>query len=418
MVALASLLVALVAAIHVYILVLEMFLWRTPRGLKAFRMDQDFADRSATLAANQGLYNGFLAAGLIWGLLAADPVGFQVKVFFLALHHRRRPVRRRDGQSADPAGPGVAGRARARRGRLSPDRPPPDGALSATSQEPTRGSRRTRHSRGLPMTPLSPSPIAPPPVDDPDDDDRLIGRVLSRREVLALMGLASVGVVAAACAPGATGSAVAPGSAAAAPAPVPSASAAAIASATANALPACVVVPELTEGPYYVDEKIERSDIRIDSADGAAVEGALLRIDWVVSQVDGSACIPLEGVLVDVWHCDALGNYSDVQGEVGHDYLRGYVHTDADGKATITTIYPGLVLGSGGPHPLQDPHGSGARRAASNSRHSCSSTTPSANRSTARASYASKGTAGRPERGRRHLPAEPGTDPAERGPGR
>ena len=83
MATLAVLLVAIVAAIHVYILVLEMFLWRTPRGLKAFRMDQAFADRSATLAANQGLYNGFLAAGLIWGLLAADPVGFQVKLFFL-----------------------------------------------------------------------------------------------------------------------------------------------------------------------------------------------------------------------------------------------------------------------------------------------------------------------------------------------
>jgi protocatechuate 3,4-dioxygenase beta subunit len=48
---------------------------------------------------------------------------------------------------------------------------------------------------------------------------------------------------------------------------------------------------------------------------------------------------------VDVWHCDALGNYSDVQGEVGHDYLRGYVHTDANGKATITTIYPGWYSG-------------------------------------------------------------------------
>ena len=80
----AAVLVALVAAIHIYILVLEMFLWRTPRGLKAFGMDQDFADRSATLAANQGLYNGFLAAGLIWGLIASDPVGFQVRVFFLA----------------------------------------------------------------------------------------------------------------------------------------------------------------------------------------------------------------------------------------------------------------------------------------------------------------------------------------------
>jgi putative membrane protein len=79
----AAVLVAVVAAIHVYILVLEMFLWRTPRGLKAFGTDQAFADQSATLAANQGLYNGFLAAGLVWGLLAADPVGFQVSVFFL-----------------------------------------------------------------------------------------------------------------------------------------------------------------------------------------------------------------------------------------------------------------------------------------------------------------------------------------------
>ena len=80
---LATVLVLLVAAIHVYILVLEMFLWRTPRGLRAFGLDQAFADRSAPLAANQGLYNGFLAAGLLWGAVAADPVGFQVRVFFL-----------------------------------------------------------------------------------------------------------------------------------------------------------------------------------------------------------------------------------------------------------------------------------------------------------------------------------------------
>ena len=80
---LATVLVLLVAAIHVYILVLEMFLWRTPRGLRTFDLDQAFADRSAPLAANQGLYNGFLAAGLLWGAVAADPVGFQVRVFFL-----------------------------------------------------------------------------------------------------------------------------------------------------------------------------------------------------------------------------------------------------------------------------------------------------------------------------------------------
>ena len=76
-------LVLFVAAIHAYIIVLEMFLWRTERGRRAFGTDQAFADQSATLAANQGLYNGFLAAGLVWGALDADRVGFQVRVFFL-----------------------------------------------------------------------------------------------------------------------------------------------------------------------------------------------------------------------------------------------------------------------------------------------------------------------------------------------
>jgi putative membrane protein len=84
---LATGLVLIVALIHVYIVILEMFLWRKERGRRAFGTDQEFADRSATLAANQGLYNGFLVAGLVWGVLASvsgsDPIGFQVKVFFL-----------------------------------------------------------------------------------------------------------------------------------------------------------------------------------------------------------------------------------------------------------------------------------------------------------------------------------------------
>ena len=84
MATIATALIVLVAAIHVYIVVLEMFLWRTPRGLRAFGTDQAFADASAALAANQGLYNGFLVAGLVWGLLASDPVGFPVRIFFLA----------------------------------------------------------------------------------------------------------------------------------------------------------------------------------------------------------------------------------------------------------------------------------------------------------------------------------------------
>jgi putative membrane protein len=80
----ANLLVALVAALHVYFLVLEMFLWTKPLGLKTFRNSPEKARESAVLAANQGLYNGFLAAGLIWGLVQAVPgFAFQIKVFFL-----------------------------------------------------------------------------------------------------------------------------------------------------------------------------------------------------------------------------------------------------------------------------------------------------------------------------------------------
>ena len=84
MIWLANVLVALVAALHVYFLVLEMFLWTKPLGLKTFRNSLEKAQQSAVLAANQGLYNGFLAAGLIWGLVQSNPgFAFQIKVFFL-----------------------------------------------------------------------------------------------------------------------------------------------------------------------------------------------------------------------------------------------------------------------------------------------------------------------------------------------
>ncbi|HAT2611259.1 TPA: DUF1304 domain-containing protein [Kluyvera intermedia] len=79
---LANILIALVAAIHVYILVLEMFLWDTKTGRKAFNLSPDFARDTRVMAANQGLYNGFLAAGLLWGLWLGD-AGFPVKLFFL-----------------------------------------------------------------------------------------------------------------------------------------------------------------------------------------------------------------------------------------------------------------------------------------------------------------------------------------------
>ncbi len=79
----ASVLVGLVALIHVYILVLEMFLWNTPKGRKVFNTTPEFAAASKVLAANQGLYNGFLAAGLIWSLLLGAS-GRPVALFFLA----------------------------------------------------------------------------------------------------------------------------------------------------------------------------------------------------------------------------------------------------------------------------------------------------------------------------------------------
>ena len=74
--------VGLVAALHLYFLVLEMFLWKKPLGRRIFGLSREFADSTASLAANQGLYNGFLAAGLLWGLGLGD-AGFSIRVFFL-----------------------------------------------------------------------------------------------------------------------------------------------------------------------------------------------------------------------------------------------------------------------------------------------------------------------------------------------
>ena len=80
--AIAAIAVLIIAALHVYFLVLEMFLWTKPMGLRTFRMTPEHAKATAPLAANQGLYNGFLAAGLLWGVLLG-PAGFNVRVFFL-----------------------------------------------------------------------------------------------------------------------------------------------------------------------------------------------------------------------------------------------------------------------------------------------------------------------------------------------
>src|SRR5580698_4009807 len=79
----ALVLAGLVAALHVYFMVLEMYFWNKPLGLKTFQRTQAQADESFGLAKNQGLYNGFLAAGLVWGIAAEPAFGFQIRLFFL-----------------------------------------------------------------------------------------------------------------------------------------------------------------------------------------------------------------------------------------------------------------------------------------------------------------------------------------------
>ncbi len=108
----------------------------------------------------------------------------------------------------------------------------------------------------------------------------------------------------------------------------------------------CVVTPALTEGPYFVDEHLNRSDIRADPTTGVVRPGVLLTLGVALSQVSSAgACTPMAGALVDVWHCDALGTYSDVQGAIGQKFLRGYQVTDASGLAQFITIYPGWYTG-------------------------------------------------------------------------
>ena len=149
-----------------------------------------------------------------------------------------------------------------------------------------------------------------------------IGRLLSRRAALALIGL---------------GGAVLFGAFARR------------SKAQSTGLPACVVRPEQTEGPFFVDEHLNRSDIRSDPATGAVKAGVPLRVTFKVSRVSGNRCAPLAGAQVDVWQCDAAGAYSDVRDSggstVGQKFLRGYQTTDANGAVTFTTIYPGWYSG-------------------------------------------------------------------------
>lgn len=131
---------------------------------------------------------------------------------------------------------------------------------------------------------------------------------------------------------------------------------------TAQSLPGCVVRPQQTEGPYFVDERLNRSDVRSNPADGAIKTGVPLRLVFQVSQVNGNQCQPLGGAMVDIWHCDAAGVYSDVQETQEQKFLRGYQTTDASGTVQFITIYPGWYPGRT-PHIHFKIRGSGAAQA-------------------------------------------------------
>lgn len=112
----------------------------------------------------------------------------------------------------------------------------------------------------------------------------------------------------------------------------------------------CVARPALTEGPFFVDEKLNRSDIRSDPSNNTIKPGVPLKIKINVNRSSNGNCTPLVGAYVDIWHCDALGGYSDVSGQgnpnnIGQKFLRGYQVTDGNGAVEFTTIYPGYYTG-------------------------------------------------------------------------
>jgi len=175
-----------------------------------------------------------------------------------------------------------------------------------------------------------------------ENDDKPIGQILSRRDALKLLGIGSAAFLASCAAPD-TASTLLPTAN-----PTIGAESTQIASTTGTALD-CVVRPELTIGPYFVDGQLNRSDIRTEPSDNSVKEGIPLTLNINVTSVGDNSCTPIEGAQVDIWHCDAQGHYSGVADPgfdtSGQQFLRGYQLTDANGVVQFQTIYPGWYSG-------------------------------------------------------------------------
>jgi protocatechuate 3,4-dioxygenase beta subunit len=163
-------------------------------------------------------------------------------------------------------------------------------------------------------------------------------RLLSRRSAMGLIGGAIGGAFVAGCG---GGSSEVDGTSS-------SSSSSSSSGSYSSASSTCSETLAKTQGPYWVDVKLNRSDIRTDSAGSAGTQsGALLTLTLYVEESGSSGCTPLEGVYVDIWHANGLGVYSDesVENTSGENYLRGYQVSDSDGKVTFTTIFPGWYSG-------------------------------------------------------------------------
>ena len=153
-----------------------------------------------------------------------------------------------------------------------------------------------------------------------DNDDILVGRIYSRREILGLFGVAGIALM--------TGCGGAN-------------------SILGGGVINLLATPALTEGPFFVDEKLNRSNVTTNTTRVSVINGLPLILNLNIHRIVAGVGVPISGAMVDIWHTDAIGKYSDIasEGTFGQTYLRGFQNTDASGAVQFTTIYPGWYSG-------------------------------------------------------------------------